>query len=159
MDGAAVRDLHRNLWICNCSSMGTLGSALNAPSLLQISSSMEASSRTPLLLLSLQDSASCTCFKLHSSPRCRPPLYCRHVCLSLSFPFLGVACWACLLVLHLLLCSCSYLQQQTQQTHNCFACLLAERQSIGWLFLLLHEDGLFCVVVFCVAEDALWLCM
>jgi hypothetical protein len=27
------------------------------------------------------------------------------------------------------------------------------------LFLLLHEDGLFCVVVFCVAEDALWLCM
>jgi hypothetical protein len=38
------------------------------------------------------------------------------------------------------------------------ACLLAERQSIGWLFLLLHEDGLFCVV-FCVAEDALWLCM
>ncbi|CAM6039008.1 unnamed protein product [Sphagnum compactum] len=39
---------------------------------------MEASSRTPLLLLSLQDSASCTCFILHSSPRCRPPLYCRH---------------------------------------------------------------------------------
>jgi hypothetical protein len=27
------------------------------------------------------------------------------------------------------------------------------------LFFLLHDDGLFCVVVFCVAEDALWLCM
>jgi hypothetical protein len=75
--------------------------------------------------------------------------------LSLSFPFFCVACWACHLVLNLLLLlllllsSSSYLQQQTQQTqHPQLSCLLAERQSIKWLFLLLHEDGLFCGVVF-----------
>ncbi len=49
--------------------------------------------------------------------------------------------------------------KHNKPTTALLACLLAERQSIGWLFLLLHEDRLFCVVVFCVAEDALWLCM
>jgi hypothetical protein len=38
--------------------------------------------------------------------------------------------------------------KHNKPTTALLACLLAERQSIGWFF-----------VVFCVAEDALWLCM